>query len=94
MKFTLNELYMLVLAVSGYGVVGYSIYLAVKTCVRKIVRWTGNTNKRKSGGMYETVTGRIRKIDEYQKYMLLEDGIQIFFDEIFELESGLFCNLM
>lgn len=51
-------------------------------------------DERKSGGIYKTVTGRIRRIDERQKYMLLEDGTQIFFDDIFELKSDLFRNLM
>ena len=51
-------------------------------------------DERKSGGTYKTVTGKIRKIDEGQKYMLLEDGIHIFFDEIFELKSNLFRDLM
>lgn len=37
MKFTLNDLYMLVLAVASYGVIGYSVYLVVKTCARKII---------------------------------------------------------
>ena len=51
-------------------------------------------DERKSGGMYKTVAGKVMKIDERQKYMLLEDGIHIFFDEIFELNSELFHDLM
>ena len=51
-------------------------------------------DERKSGGTNKTVAGKVMKIDERQKYMLLEDGIHIFFDEIFELKSNLFRDLM
>lgn len=47
-------------------------------------------DRRKSGGAYVTVTGRVKKLDNYQRLLLLHDGTQIPFDDILELESPLF----
>ena len=41
---------------------------------------------RKEGGKYETVTGTIRKIRDYDKMFILEDGTGIACDMIYELE--------
>ena len=41
---------------------------------------------RKEGGKYETVTGRFRKIRDYDKMFILEDGTDIACDMIYELE--------
>lgn len=43
----------------------------------------------KSGGAYVTVTGRAKKVDEYQRLLILTDGTKIPLDEILELESDL-----
>lgn len=44
-------------------------------------------DKRKSGGAYVTVAGRVKKIDEYKRHMLLTDSTKIPIDEIIEIES-------
>lgn len=41
---------------------------------------------RKEGGKYETVTGTFRKIRDYDKMFILEDGTHIACDMIYELE--------
>ena len=41
---------------------------------------------RKEGGKYETVTGTFRKIRDYDKMFILEDGMGIACDMIYELE--------
>ena len=41
---------------------------------------------RKEGGKYETVTGTFRKIRDYDKMFILEDGTGIACDMIYELE--------
>lgn len=43
-------------------------------------------DERKSGGSYETVTGCVRKIDEYERVLVLTDAARILIDEILELE--------
>ena len=50
-------------------------------------------DERKSGGTYVTVAGRVKKVDEYQRLMLLTDGTRIPLTEVLELESNLFREL-
>lgn len=40
---------------------------------------------KKSGGKYITKTGKVKKIDEYKKTILLEDKTAIFIKEIIEI---------
>lgn len=50
-------------------------------------------DERKSGGTYVTVAGRVKKVDEYQRLLLLTDGTRIPLTEVLELESNLFREL-
>lgn len=40
---------------------------------------------RKSGGSYETVCGRVKKIDGYERRIVLEDGTSIRIDDLVEI---------
>ena len=40
---------------------------------------------RKEGGEYVTITGRVKKIDEYAKTMLIEDSTRILIEDILEI---------
>lgn len=42
---------------------------------------------RKTGGVYTRMTGRVKKIDAYQRVILMTDGTAIPFDEITDLEE-------
>ena len=50
-------------------------------------------DERKSGGAYVTVTGRVKKVDDYQRLLTLTDGTKIPLDEILDMESELFRSL-
>lgn len=50
-------------------------------------------DERKSGGAYVTVTGRVKKVDDYQRLLVLTDGTKIPLDEILDMESELFHSL-
>ena len=50
-------------------------------------------DERKSGGAYVTVTGRVKKVDDYQRLLILTDGTKIPLDEILDMESELFRSL-
>lgn len=50
-------------------------------------------DERKSGGAYVTVTGQVKRVDEYERQLILLDGSKIPLDEIMELESELFREL-
>ena len=41
---------------------------------------------RKEGGRYETVTGRLRKINDYDRTLVLDDGIYIDCEHIYDIE--------
>ena len=42
-------------------------------------------DERKSGGKYVEVSGKVRKIDQYEKLILMEDGAQICFEKIHDI---------
>lgn len=50
-------------------------------------------DKRKSGGSYATVTGIVKRIDEFQRTIILTDSTIISIDDILEMESDLFRGL-
>lgn len=50
-------------------------------------------DKRKSGGSYVTVTGIVKRIDEFQRTIILTDSTIIPIDDILEMESDLFRGL-
>ncbi|MDE6957841.1 MAG: YolD-like family protein [Lachnospiraceae bacterium] len=41
----------------------------------------------KNGGMYVTVTGKVKKIDEYENEIVLEDGTRIQIDDVLAIEQ-------
>ena len=45
---------------------------------------------RKAGGTYITVLGIVKKIQEYERQLILEDGNVIPIDDILEMESPIF----
>lgn len=48
---------------------------------------------KKAGGAYITITGRIKKMDEYARVIVLTDGRSINIDDLLELESEAFQAL-
>lgn len=50
-------------------------------------------DERKSGGAYVTVTGSVKKIEEYENKIVLEEGAAIFIDDIYAVEGELFYEL-
>lgn len=45
---------------------------------------------RKAGGAYVSITGTVWKVDAYAQLLILADGTEIPFREIFEIESRIF----
>ena len=50
-------------------------------------------DKKKSGGAYVSITGTVKRIDEYEHLVLMTDGKKIFIDSIYAIESDLFYSL-
>lgn len=47
-------------------------------------------DKKKSGGAYITVTGCVKKIDAYERTVIMQDDTKIPIDDIFEIGDELF----
>ena len=50
-------------------------------------------DKKKAGGAYVSITGVVKRIDEYEHLVIMTDGKKIRIDDIFGLESDLFYSL-
>lgn len=50
-------------------------------------------DKKKSGGAYISITGIVKRIDEYEHLVIMKDGAKIFIDSIYDLQSELFYSL-
>lgn len=49
---------------------------------------------RKSGGAYVTVTGNLKRFDEYERLLILTNGKKIPMDDIINIESDLFKGML
>lgn len=50
-------------------------------------------DKKKDGGAYISVTGTVKRIDEYERLVIMNDGTKIRIEEIYNLQSELFYYL-
>lgn len=51
-------------------------------------------DERKAGGAYVTVTGNLKRIDEYERLLILTNGKKIPMDEIADIESDIFKGII
>ena len=45
-------------------------------------------DERKQGGAYRTITGKVKKIDEYENRILLEDGTALMVEHLVSIEGN------
>lgn len=50
-------------------------------------------DERKSGGAYVTVAGLIKKVDDYERLITMQDGMVIPMDDVLTIEGELFSEL-
>jgi len=50
-------------------------------------------DERKSGGAYVTVTGVVKKVDDYERMITMRDGMVIPMDDVLTIEGELFSEL-
>lgn len=50
-------------------------------------------DERKSGGAYLTVTGAVKKVDDYERMITMRDGMIIPLDDVLMIEGELFSGL-
>lgn len=48
---------------------------------------------RKQGGAYASVTGQIKKIDGYERLLIMSDGTKISFEHVSDLDGNVFDGL-
>ena len=51
-------------------------------------------DERKEGGAYRTAAGRLKKLRELERVLVLADGTEIPLEDVVALESGIFQTLM
>ena len=47
-------------------------------------------DERKAGGSYATVTGKVKRVDEYLRLLILFNGEKIYLDDILDLDGSVF----
>lgn len=47
-------------------------------------------DERKAGGSYATVTGKVKKVDEYLRLLILFNGEKIYLDDILDMDGSVF----
>lgn len=52
------------------------------------------SDKKKSGGEYITISGNLRRIDEYERTMILKDGRTVLIDDIYSIDGYIFSNYL
>jgi hypothetical protein len=50
-------------------------------------------DERKAGGAYLTAAGRIRKIDEFERMIVMRDGTKIPMDDVLDMTGSIFSAL-
>ena len=50
-------------------------------------------DKKKSGGAYVNITGIVKRIDEYEHFVIMTDGKKIRIEDIYAIGSDLFYSL-
>ena len=50
-------------------------------------------DKRKAGGKYLTATGAVKKVDDFERRITMQDGAKIPMDDVLSIEGELFSVL-
>lgn len=50
-------------------------------------------DERKAGGAYVTIAGVVKKVDDYERLITMQDGMVIPMDDVLTIESELFSEL-
>ena len=75
----------------------YSSYHAVIKQGQKSLALSGEefykSDERKKGGTYLTATGKVKKVAEYERLIVMQDGTSIRMDDIMNLSGEVFSHL-
>ncbi len=51
-------------------------------------------DERKTGGLYETICGCVRRVDEYEQLLIFTDGVRLPIPAIYAMEGDVFLKIM
>ena len=54
--------------------------------LQQLLKHLTEAHQKKSGGQYITIINHLKKINEYENLLVLENGVKINIDDIYELE--------
>lgn len=77
-------------------VLGNKIQIIAEQLVEKpeIVITYFQPDEKKNGGDYVTATGKVKKIDEYKRIVVMTDRREIPFDDIIDIEGQIFETIL
>ena len=50
-------------------------------------------DERKAGGKYQTATGTVKKVDDFERRITMQDGVKIPMDDVLSIDGELFSSL-
>ena len=50
-------------------------------------------DERKTGGEYISVTGAVKKVDDFERLITMQDGMKIPMDDVLSIDGELFSSL-
>ena len=49
--------------------------------------------ERKTGGKYVSATGAVKKVDDFERRIIMQDGLKILMDDVLSIDGELFTSL-
>lgn len=50
-------------------------------------------DEKKTGGAYVTVAGAVKKIDDFERMIIMRDGVKILMDDVLDIEGDMFASM-
>ncbi|MCC2174838.1 hypothetical protein AAAV73_14175 [Hominicoprocola fusiformis] len=50
-------------------------------------------DERKTGGKYVSATGAVKKVDDFERRIIMQDGLKILMDDVLSIDGELFTSL-
>ena len=50
-------------------------------------------DERKTGGKYVSATGAVKKVDDFERRIIMQDGLRILMDDVLSIDGELFTSL-
>ena len=61
--------------------------------IKETGRLTDEPDERKAGGAYIDVTGKVKKVDDFERLIVMQNGTKMPMDDILNIEGEIFASL-